>query len=252
MVQGSRSSIECFRGMALEVYLLPRTPWEEVRTLQHRLVYDLGGQPRDRAALILCEHPPVITVGRQGSLRHIQAEEEDLRALEVAIRWTNRGGGGWLQMPGQLACYPIVPLDLAACGLDAYRQGLYRTLVDLLDEFRLPAQIDRSIGGVRSRDGQIAAVGIAVKDCVTYHGCILNVCVPMHLCEWVQWSPRALPAPVTCMFRELRSPVRLATVRETFARHFARVFGFTESYFFHRSPLRAPAPKVVNVAWESH
>ncbi|MGL4465487.1 MAG: hypothetical protein ACRC1K_25335, partial [Planctomycetia bacterium] len=60
-------SVDGFRRTTLEVHLLPRTAWEQTHALQQRLVYEVGDRERPRAALILCEHPPIITVGRQGS-----------------------------------------------------------------------------------------------------------------------------------------------------------------------------------------
>ena len=65
---------------------------------------------RDSACLILCEHPPLITVGRQGSRGHIRFDTEELFVRGWPVRWVNRGGGCLLHLPGQLAIYPILPL----------------------------------------------------------------------------------------------------------------------------------------------
>src|SRR5712691_2702948 len=76
---------------ALQVYLLGLVEFESALVLQRRLAYQVAGD-RDGAVLFLCEHPPLITVGRQGSRAHILCEPEELRARQWRVRWVNRGG----------------------------------------------------------------------------------------------------------------------------------------------------------------
>src|SRR5262249_29179897 len=81
----------------LQVYLLGTVEFEAALALQRLLAYQIAGA-RDRAALILCDHPPLITVGRQGSRAHILYEPEELQALRWQVRWVNRGGGCMLHL----------------------------------------------------------------------------------------------------------------------------------------------------------
>src|SRR2546425_3979032 len=85
-------------GSALQVYLLGLVEFEAALNLQRRLVYEVSGN-RDSAALILCEHPPLITVGRQCSRAHILKEADDLTGRRWPVRWVNRGGGCLLHQP---------------------------------------------------------------------------------------------------------------------------------------------------------
>jgi lipoyl(octanoyl) transferase len=218
-----------FRERTLDVYLLARTPWESVLAFQQRLVFELSEAPRDRAALILCDHPPIVTVGRRGSYRNIRMDASAIATGQVAVKWTNRGGGCWHQQPGQLAAYPIVPLCPRRFPLPAYRDALYRTLLDVLEEFRIPATADRALHGVRAGERPIASVGVAVKDWVAYHGCSINVAAPVDAPPLVAAGADVWIRP-TSMFRELRAPVRLDAVRESFLRHFRRVLGFGRYY----------------------
>src|SRR5438876_6426547 len=94
----------------LQVYMLGSVDFEAALALQHRLVFDIAGN-RTAAALILCQHPPLITVGRQGSWAHILCDREELQARRWRMRWVNRGGGCLLHLPGQMAIYPILALD---------------------------------------------------------------------------------------------------------------------------------------------
>ena len=63
--------------------MLGLVDFAEVQQLQRRIVYDLGEQ--GGAALILCEHPPTISVGRSGSRAHIAADDEMLRAMGIRV-----------------------------------------------------------------------------------------------------------------------------------------------------------------------
>src|SRR5262245_24795126 len=107
----------------LQTYLLGLVEFEAALVLQRMFVYQVAGD-RGRAALLLCEHPPLITVGRQGSRGHIHLEPEELTALRWPVRWVNRGGGCLLHLPGQLAAYPILPLDAFGLGLQGYLDRL--------------------------------------------------------------------------------------------------------------------------------
>src|SRR5215831_13834678 len=91
-------SVATAAGPVLQVYLLGSVDFEAALSLQRRLVFDIAGT-RSAAALILCEHPPLITVGRQGSWAHILCGPEELRARRWGVRWVNRGGGTLLHQP---------------------------------------------------------------------------------------------------------------------------------------------------------
>jgi lipoyl(octanoyl) transferase len=203
-------------------------PWEDALALQQRLVFDMGEYPRRRGSLILCEHPPIVTVGRRGSRQHLRMDETRLEKGVTPVRWTNRGGGAWHQHPGQLAAYPILPIRAESGALDTYRQLLCRTLSSLLAEYELTGKYDARLGGITVNGRQIAAIGIAVKDWVSYHGIVLNVSGLGD--EPLADSSGGLGIESTCMFRELRTPVRTVAVRESFLRHFSQMLGVREYY----------------------
>src|SRR5579885_3172882 len=113
---------------ALRVYLLGSVEFEAALALQRTLAFQMAGE-RQSAALVLCEHPPLITVGREGSPAHIRYDLNDLRTRHWPVRWVNRGGGCILHLPGQLAVYPIVPLDGHGLGVAAYLERLQRILI---------------------------------------------------------------------------------------------------------------------------
>lgn len=233
---------ERYGDSVLDVFLLPLTCWSHVFAFQQRLVYEMSGEPRRRGALILCEHPEIITIGRQGSHRHLS---EDVSLGRVPLQWTNRGGGCWLHLPGQLAVYPIIPIH-ETDGLDRYRSSLYEVFVRAMEDHKVVASRDWENGGIVSGDREIASVGFAVKNWVAYHGGRINVNVPLDRFDSIQGNPN-LPRRMTSMFRELRVPIRMDSVRESIVRHFVRQFGFSE-YYLCDPPALAITRKATNVA----
>src|SRR5262245_29593085 len=161
-------------GATLQAYLLGSVEFEAALAFQRRLAYTVGGD-RDSSFLVLCEHPPVITVGRQGSRTHILFEPEELAARGWPVRWVNRGGGCLLHAPGQLAAYPVLALDRFGLGLADYLGRLHAVVLAVLDDFGVRGQVRELQPGVWVGGRLIAGVGVAVRDWVAYFGLALNV-----------------------------------------------------------------------------
>jgi lipoyl(octanoyl) transferase len=216
------------------VYLLGVVGFEAALTLQRRLVYDVSGD-RGQAALILCEHPALISVGRQGSHAHLLLDPAELRARQWRVRWVNRGGGCVLHMPGQLAVYPVFPLDRLGLGVQAYLDRLQEVFLDLLADVEIAGGLLPGRPGVWAGGRLLAAVGVAVRDWVSYYGAYLNVnptLVPFRLVRCA--GPGH--GPMTSLERERRRPVRPALVRQRLVEHFAARFGFARTSLFSDHP----------------
>src|SRR5207237_5878872 len=88
----------------------------------------------------------------------------------------------------------------------------------------------------------IAAVGVAVRDWVTYYGAVLNISPPLEPFRWVR-DARSGDGPMTSLERERRGPLRSSLVRERLVEHFAAAFGFTDTaLFFNHRLLDRAAP----------
>lgn len=232
-------------GPALQVYLLGPVEFEAALALQRLLVYHVGGS-RDQAALVLCEHPPLITVGRHGSWAHVLCEPDELKHRGWPVRWVNRGGGCLLHVPGQLAVYPVLPLDQLGLGLQAYLDRLQRVLADVLDDFQVLGEASPGHAGVRAGGRLVAAVGVAVRDWVTYYGAAFNINPDLELFRLVRCGGSG-EGPMTSLERERRGPLRPALVRERLVEHFAARFGFGRVALFSSHPAlirKAPSDAV--------
>jgi lipoyl(octanoyl) transferase len=216
----------------LQTYLLGTVEFESALVLQRRWVYDVAGGAAP--FLMLCEHPPILTVGRQGSHAHFFLEHLDFFNDRFRVRWVNRGGGCWLQMPGQLAIYAILPLERLALSLGHYFRAVQRALVAVLDDFSIRAHVYGGSPDVWVGGRPIACLGAAVRNWVSYYGAVLNVSCDLEPFRWVR-TGRGHP-PMTSLARERRGLVSPSLVRQRFIEHFAAAFGFSETLFFSHHP----------------
>ncbi len=235
-------------GSVLSIYLLGTVDFETVQTLQRKLVEQIRAQRRS-AALLLCEHPLLITVGRHGHPGQIHADPDELAARRTPLRWVNRGGGCWLHLPGQLAFYSILALDHFDLGLEAYRERLQQVVVNLLDDFQIAGQMRSGQPGVWVGPRPVACVGLAVHDWVVYYGGVFNLNPDLGPFRTVQCGSLG-DGPMTSLVRERRGPVRPGLVRERFLEHFQTVFPFDRvSLFFSHPLLRDRVPAEAVLAW---
>jgi len=125
-----------------------------------RLSYDV---------LLLLEHPPVVTLGRNSHAAHL------LRPAGVEVFEVERGGDVTFHGPGQLVGYPILDLRAYKQDLHWYLRTLEQALIDALGILAIPAERNPGLTGVWTRGRKIASIGIHVKQWVTWHGFALNV-----------------------------------------------------------------------------
>ncbi|NQU19714.1 MAG: hypothetical protein HQ567_00415 [Candidatus Nealsonbacteria bacterium] len=216
---------------AVETFLLGRIGFERCLQLQQRLVEQVGGRDDGQIVVLLCEHSPIITVGRGGSPGDVAMHSRTLRDRQIDVRWVNRGGGCLVHCPGQLAVYPIVPLQWHEFSVGEYLQRFQAALMETLDTLNMPGHAPAGRFGVWGRTGQLAAVGVAVRNWVTYYGAYVNVSPPMGLFRLVETDPED-QTTMSCLLAERRGPARMTAVRAAIVGHLAEAFG-CERYHLH-------------------
>lgn len=234
-------------GPALSAYLLGVVGFDDLLRFQRRLHFEITGD-RDQAALILCEHPPQITVGRQGSLRHIQVDPRELHYRGWPVRWVHRGGGCWLHLPGQMAVYFLLPLDRCGLRVSDFQARFAQALARVLQDFSVRAAPHAGDAGVIIGQRLVAALGMAVRDQVTTFGACLNVHPDLEMYRLVRSHP--LPdQPMTSLERERRGPLRPALVRQRLLEHLGAAFAFSRVSFFSDHPaLRGASQRFPNLS----
>jgi lipoate-protein ligase B len=127
------------------------------------------------AAIIVCRHNPVITIGRStkpGSLL-LSRSEYETRGIQVVD--VERGGDVTYHSPGQLVVYPVFPMAAFNNDLHAYLRFLEDAIISALQSLGVYAVRRESLTGVWIDDRKIASIGIAVKHWISYHGLSLIV-----------------------------------------------------------------------------
>jgi lipoyl(octanoyl) transferase len=222
--------------LPLEVYLLGEVDFPTLQTLQRRLVYDLGDA--DGMALVLCEHPPTITVGRSGSRAHIVPDDEWLRHHHLRTHWVNRGGGCVLHLPGQLAVYLIVSLEPLRLDVGGHLQRLTDVVLRVLAEFDLKGATRPEVPGVFLGRSRVASLGIAVNRWIAYYGCTLNV--GPYLAPFGMIAEPGLGTiklHQTSMEARRQRPAPMSKVREAIIRHVEAVYGCDRHHLYTNHPL---------------
>ncbi|MBN9118017.1 MAG: hypothetical protein J0I06_02420 [Planctomycetes bacterium] len=223
----------------LSAYLLGGLPFDALLALQRRLVYDISGD-RDTAALVLCDHPTGITVGREGSAAHVRPNPDVLAAREWPVNWVARGGGAVLHVPGQVACYPVLALDALNLTAGRYVSELVLAACDLCREFGVEAAPDPERPGARANGRRVAHVGVAVRDGVTSFGLVVNATPDLAPFRDVRCDGD--PLPMTSLARESAHRVRVTTVRQLLLELIVKRFGFDRVSVFHTHPAALPPP----------
>ena len=197
-----------------------RTRYEPARLAQEALVArHLAGEIGD--TLVFTEHDPVFTVGlRAGAETHLVWDAARLATEGVEVVKTNRGGDITYHGPGQLVGYPIVSLA-ARQDLHAYLRFLEQVLINAVGSLGLVATRRPGLTGIWIDSRKVAALGVAVRRWVTYHGFALNVNAHLpHFTGIVPCGIAATDGTVTSLHTELGHDLDLAEVKTLVAREF--------------------------------
>lgn len=154
-------------AQSLRSVWLGRAAYREVLAMQHaeRERVWAGGA----GTVFLCEHPPVLTLGRHATLANVLAPGD------IPIERIERGGDVTYHGPGQLMVYPIVRVKSVV----EFLSRVAGALADACAALGVPgAEFRRDPAGVWLGDAKLAACGIHIARSVSVHGYALNVCTP--------------------------------------------------------------------------
>jgi lipoyl(octanoyl) transferase len=223
--------------MHIHLLQLGRVPYDEGLRVQAEVVAARkAGLIGD--TLILLEHPPVLTLGRNASRANILAGVELLERKGVSIHEINRGGDVTYHGPGQLVGYPIFDLrgDLPGkrgphLGPVDFVRLMEEALILTCKDFAVPAQRIPKLTGVWTYAGgsiaekKIAAIGIHVSQAVTSHGFALNVTTDLRDFELIVPCGITDRAVTSLELESPRSPSpTLEAAANSVAANFGRVF----------------------------
>src|SRR5882762_7943865 len=204
--------------------------YAEAYALQRRIVAARKADAIEDV-LLLCEHPHVITQGRNGKREHLLAGENVLRQKGVEFHETSRGGDVTYHGPGQIVGYPI--LNLAAIRRDVV------WYVRMLEEVMIRASADFGVAAIRepgktgiwvatneadSAAEKLGAIGVHISLWVTSHGFAYNVSTDLRFFDLIVPCGIA-DRKATSLEKLLSRKVDSPEVAARLTKHFAAVFG---------------------------
>ena len=144
--------------------------WEFQRHLQ-------GLRKKDEIldTLILVEHYPVYTIGKNGSDTNIVAGEDFLKSKGIEVVQVDRGGDVTYHGPGQLVGYPIFDLNRHETSISWYMRSLEEVFIQVLSPWSIKGGRSEGYPGVWVGEEKVVALGVRISRWVTMHGFALNV-----------------------------------------------------------------------------
>lgn len=197
-----------------------RTRYADAFARQGELVARrIGGAIGD--TLVFTEHEPVFTLGmRTGADQHLVWNDAELTRQGVEVVKSNRGGDITYHGPGQIVGYPIMSLEPRR-DLHAYLRFLEQVLINSVGSLGLVATRRDGLTGIWIGRRKVAAIGVAVRRWVSYHGFALNVNANLgHFRGIVPCGIAADDGSVTSLDAELGHAVDLAEAKAVLAREF--------------------------------
>ena len=203
---------------------LGRVPYGEALRLQEeRVAARRAGLSPD--ALLLLEHPPVITLGRSADRAHVLEAVDVLARRGIEVHECGRGGDVTYHGPGQLVGYPIVQLGPERRDVHRYLRDLEQALIDAVAELGVEAHRADGLTGVWVGAQKLAAIGVRLSTgWITSHGFALNVA--SDLSGFSTIVPCGIRGRgVTSLARLTGREIPLRSAARLVARHVARVLG---------------------------
>jgi len=135
--------------------------------------------------LFLLEHTPTYTAGRQFQKQHLLISQEECHQRGISFFHIDRGGDITYHGPGQLVGYPILNLATRGITVHQYLRTLETVIIETLASYHIQAQTIKNLTGVWIQDRKISAVGIGVKNSITWHGFSININLDLTPFHWI-------------------------------------------------------------------
>ena len=207
---------------ALDVHYLGRLSYLEAWSLQKDLVAQRkAGEIED--TLLLLEHDPVVTLGRDGRQDNLRTDENGLKARGVELVESDRGGDVTFHGPGQVVGYPIIDLRPDCKDVRRYVRHLEQTMIDTVAEYGLTADRLQGSPGVWLSEPyrKIGAIGARISRWVTHHGFALNVNTDLRYFDLIVPCGIA-DKGVTSIEQEVGARISMIEVMESLATNLAK------------------------------
>jgi len=178
--------------------------------------------------LLLCEHPHVITQGRNGRRENLLASEHVLRQKGVEFHATDRGGDITYHGPGQIVGYPILNLHAIRRDVVWYVRMLEEAMIQATAELGVAAKRVEGKTGIwvksKNAEEKLAAIGVHISRWVTSHGFAYNVSTDLRYFDLIVPCGIA-DRKATSLEKLLGRSVKREEIAPRIANHLGEVFG---------------------------
>ncbi len=209
--------------------------WERQGQLQRSLIE--FKRNNDAAAeivhhrLVLCEHYPVITLGKSGSVEHLLLNEPELEREGIEFYKINRGGDITYHGPGQIVGYPILDLDDFFTDVHKFVRLIEQAIMNVLAKYNIEAYREKGYTGVWLPatpvlpKRKICAIGIHLSRWVSMHGFAFNINTDLsHFRHIVPCGIQDDDKAVTSLSIELGRKIEMQEIKTLLALEFQRLF----------------------------
>lgn len=178
--------------------------------------------------LLMCEHPPVYTLGKNGKEEHLLAKPEELLSKGVQYFKNNRGGDITFHGPGQIVAYPIFDLEDWKRDIHWYMRSLEEVVIRTLKDYGIIGERIEKVTGVwiapkSPQARKICAFGVRTSRWVSMHGLALNVNTDLNYFKWIVPCGIA-DKGVASMQEELGMELDMMKVETSLKYYFEQVF----------------------------
>lgn len=166
------------------------------------------------STLILCEHPPVLTIGREGGEQNVIIDPSLLASQGIEMIPINRGGDITAHNPGQLIGYPLFNLSEFREDLHWFLRSIEDIIMQVIEEYGIASgRVEGKTGVWIEEERKICAIGLHCSRWVTSHGFALNVNNDLSIFDWI--IPCGIPdKDVTSIHRELGKNIDMEDLKE--------------------------------------
>jgi len=179
--------------------------------------------------LLLCEHPPVFTLGKSGDDSNLLITQNLLDQKGIQYYKINRGGDITFHGPGQIVGYPILDLEQFKLGVKEYIHAMEEVIIKTLADYNIKSERLEGATGVwldtdKISARKICAIGVKASRHITMHGFAFNVNTDLSFYKLI--NPCGfIDKGVTSLAKELGHNVEMAEVQQKIKHYFSEVFG---------------------------
>lgn len=190
----------------------------------------MEGFKQDHHHLLICEHSPVFTLGKSGSMDNLLLTDEELQGQHIEFFKINRGGDITYHGPGQITAYPILDLEEFGTDVHKYVRNLEEVIIRTMKDYGLEGfRIHDYTGVWTGEEGKlrkVCAIGVHMSRWVTLHGLAFNVNTDLfYFDKIIPCGIQEDDKSVTSLSKELGQTLSMEEVAEKMTIHFEEVFG---------------------------